>query len=252
MVLMANPPNEEKPKYAHGHKTKMFPFIDSTWNVIIGCHHDCTFCFARQLVETKLQKLGGRYADGFKKPKLIEKELTRHFQPRHTVFVTDIGDAFGAWVPTGWIMRVLRHIGQFPDTRFLLLTKNPARYFEVRRYIPPNCLLGATIETNRVIPISKAPRPVERLRTMVNIPYPHRFISIEPIMDSDLDVMVGWMRSIKRLEMVAVGYDNHHNNLVEPSLEKTMQLIEELEKFTIVIRKTLREPTSNGKEVKNK
>jgi len=41
---------------------------------------------------------------------------------------------------------------------------------------------------------------------------------------------------------VAVGYDNYNNHLPEPPLEKTMQLIERLEKAGItVFRKTLRE-----------
>jgi hypothetical protein len=48
------------------------------------------------------------------------------------------------------------------------------------------------------------------------------------------------MRKIAPL-MVSVGYDNHNCNLPEPSLSKTMGLVTELEKFTRVEKKTLRE-----------
>jgi hypothetical protein len=68
-------------------------------------------------------------------------------------------------------------------------------------------------------------------------------VSVEPIMDFDLEILVQWISDIKPI-LVHVGYDNYNNNLPEPSLSKTMQLIDILRKFTIVKILTLREKNS--------
>ena len=61
-------------------------------------------------------------------------------------------------------------------------------------------------------------------------------ISIEPILDFDLPVLVHWMRQLKPFR-VSVGYDSLNNSLPEPFPGKTLKLISELEKFTDVERK---------------
>jgi hypothetical protein len=65
-------------------------------------------------------------------------------------------------------------------------------------------------------------------------------VSIEPIMDFDLETFVQWISDIKPI-LVHVGYDNYNSNLPEPPLSKTKQLIEHLRKFTTVKILTLRE-----------
>ena len=80
---------------------------------------------------------------------------------------------------------------------------------------------------------------------MSNIYTFEKFLSIEPALNFDLEIMIEWVKQI-RPKMVAVGYDNYSNNLVEPSKEKTLKLIEELEKFTEVQLKTIRERRNNA------
>lgn len=224
--------------------SKMFPFITETWNVVIGCKHDCSYCWAQKLAEGRLKSLGGRYVDGFK-PKLIEKELHRKFKPDAFVFVSDMGDMFGDWVPKEWIIKVINHIKKFPDTTFLFLTKNPNRYFEFLEIIPQNVILGATIETNRDYKhISKALSVAKRFEAMSRIETHRCFISIEPIMYFDFNKFADMIYDIHPV-MVAIGYDNYSNNLKEPSLAKTMKLIREIQDMEdgdiFVYRKTLRE-----------
>ena len=163
------------------------------------------------------------------------------------VFVSDMGDLWGDWVPDEWIRRVLNHVRRFPDTWFLFLTKNPQRYHDFLDEIPGNAIPGATIETNRdeyfqeggTPRISRAPLPSSRYQAMRSLDWPLKFISIEPILDFDLDVFTGWIEEINPF-MVYVGYDNYNHRLPEPTLAKTMEFIRRLEDFTLVIRKTIR------------
>lgn len=216
----------------------MFDVITKTWNPVIGCLHNCTYCWARNLAETRLKHME-KYKDGFK-PKLVDYELDRRFH-RKFVFACDMGDLFGEWVPSEWIRKVVDAIKQSPNSYFLFLTKNPKRYKEFLDVYPQNIVLGSTIETNREYPVSRAPATLERYRAMAELPWKNKLISIEPVMDFDLGILDKWLKDINPT-VVYVGYDNYNNNLPEPSLSKTNQLIQELRSFTRVRTKTLREP----------
>jgi hypothetical protein len=137
----------------------------------------------------------------------------------------------------------MKVIKGYPQTEFLFLTKNPARYLSCEDGFSFNMIFGATIETNRSTALfSNAPDPYERYTAMrdLQVERDQKFISIEPIMDFDLDTLAPMIYGINPYA-TAIGYDNHNCNLPEPSLEKTMNLIARLEKFTKVYRKTLRE-----------
>ena len=63
-----------------------------------------------------------------------------------------------------------------------------------------------------------------------------KFITIEPIMDFDLPEMVKLIKTCNPVQ-VNIGADSGHNNLPEPPKEKILQLIEELQKFTVIANK---------------
>jgi len=223
----------------------MFPFITCTWNPLGGeCRHHCEYCWARKLIErNKFAKYEGA-------PRLIEKEMERQFKFGDFVFVCDMCDLFGYWVPDELIEKILEVTRRFPETHFLFLTKNPGRYYYLmgRGRAGNNVVLGATIESNRsYLEFSRAPEQPERLKRMYQLrldPWVSgghgRFISIEPILDFDLDFIPKIAQVVPWA--VAVGYDNYGHHLPEPSLEKTLDLIRQLEaNHIIVYRKTLRE-----------
>ena len=222
-----------------GRKSRMF-YLDrgrpiKTWNPVIGCKHHCYFgkCWANRMAQ-RLRN-NWRYKDGFDHPKLIEAELHKRFRGDTVVFVSSMGDLFGKWVPDEWIFRVIEAMKRSPETTFFLETKNPKRYNEFIYYFPENIILSTTIETNRDYVVSKAPPTYERYLEMREF-LMRKHVSIEPIMDFDLKTLVEWMREIEP-EVVSVGYDNYNAGLPEPSLKKTIALINQLKRFTRVEKK---------------
>jgi len=200
---------------------------------------------ARRYAETKLRHVS--YYRDFSKPKLIPKRLNEVFKSGEFVFVVDMGDLFCSVVPSDWIKLIINHVKKFPNTDFLFLTKNPLRYLEFINDFPENVILGVTIETNRddiVMYFTKAPLPSQRYKAMLKVkeirPKLRRFISIEPIIDFDLEIFTKWVIDIEPY-IVYIGYDNYNNKLPEPELYKVLNFIRTLTHAGItVIEKTIR------------
>jgi DNA repair photolyase len=207
----------------------MFKTITKTWNPYSGCLFDCTYCWARKLVLEKLQPQGKKYKDGFS-PAFHPEELTKTFKPGDFVFVSDMGDI--AFAELEQRRAIVRRVSEFPETRFLFQTKDPRIYDGPTFNNRPNVYLGTTLETNRNYGITRAPSPLERYLAMVSLKTrcTHKFVSIEPIMDFDLNTLVRWIDNIQP-EIVEVGADNYGNNLPEPLWEKVESLIGELRRF---------------------
>ena len=219
----------------------MFPFITTTWNPLGGeCLHNCSYCWAKKLAKTyNMQKYTGY-------PTLNTKEIYRTFKPSEFVFVCDMTDLFGAWVPSEMIQAILNIIW-LSHAKFLLLTKNPARYHEFM--LPPNCVAGATIETDLDYSYGDAPGRIDRIHAMQGLAHQRKMVSIEPIMMPGYD-FTDYIIEIHP-EFVAVGYDNYGNKLIEPDLEIVEEMIKQFESVGIkVYRKTIREPlTISGKQI---
>lgn len=208
----------------------MFEKITKTWNPVIGCLHNCRYCWARKLAETRLTHME-KYKNGFK-PSITESELEKRFRKQY-VFACDMGDLFGEWVPKEWILKVLSTIRKSPSSHFLFLTKNPKRYFEFLDIFPANLVLGATIETNRDYKFSDAPLVEERYNCLTRLAFHNKMVSIEPIMNFDMEIFVNWIKEISPV-VVHVGYANYNQHIPEPTLEKTDKLIKTIRLFTKV------------------
>lgn len=220
--------------------SRMFPFITETWNPIGGaCPHGCVYCWAKALAKRyDMPKYQGPH-------RLYTKGLKRNFKEEDFVFVQDMSDLFAETVPNGMIQSVLSRIKEFPNTTFLLLTKNPSRYLEFD--IPENCVCGATIETNLNGDLGNAPLRRIRIKAMELLNHSRKMVSIEPIMQFS----VRFIHQLFRIhpEFVAVGYDNYNNHLDEPKLVFTEGLIDKIEAFGIkVYRKTLHDSGDNKNE----
>lgn len=230
--------------------SRMFPFITHTANPLGGrCPYQCIYDWAQGP-----KGLVNRYnMEKYRGPaRLFENVLKKRYKKGDFVFSVDMTDPNHLGVTDEMKLRIYEWYQQSPETMFLELSKNPMRHVTILEYLrehgyedfTPNLVLGATIESNRKYPsISKAPPQDERLYWMIQLSDMTRnklFISIEPILDFDLDEFA-LMIQLSSPWAVAVGYDNYNHRLPEPPLAKTLQLIEELEKFTTIYRKTLRE-----------
>jgi len=237
--------------------SRMFPFITRTWNPLGGeCLHHCCYCWA-QGPRGFAKRMKSKFYEGEPTLKLSsDMEKMFPFRPGEFVFVEDMADLFGDWVPREFLLKICNVPRNFPETKFLFLTKNPKRYLDLWDVLHDleNCVLGCTIESNRNYPgISKAPSQLDRLYWMSQVAKAlyerykagHElrklFLCAEPILDFDLMI---FDTDIYRLKpwAVAIGYDNYNYHLPEPRLVRTMALITRLEDAGITVyRKTLRE-----------
>lgn len=220
---------------------------DKTLNPFVGCLHHCIYCvpsFQRQMKRQKnrcircYNYVPHAHLERLKRP-------PPKTGPNEFIFMCDMGDL--AFAKPNWVREIIAYMYKYQDRTFLIQSKAPG-FFRAYSW-PINVILGTTIETNKTIfdtpskyrfyeEISKAPPPKLRYLAMLNLIHPRKLVTIEPILDFDLFVLVDWVRLIDP-EVVYVGYDNHNCKLPEPRLQKTLGLIEELEKFTEVRRKTI-------------
>jgi len=206
----------------------MYDFVTHTWNPIKGrCSHDCSYC----------------YMDRFWKMmpddtlRLDEKELKTKLGKDKFIFVGSSTDMWANDIPDDWILSVLEQCSN-SDNKYLLQSKNPARFLKFIKYLPKQTILGTTIETNRNYFSSKAPTAKYRAYALNNLfGYTfQRMITIEPILDFDLNAFIALIKLAKPY-WVNIGADSGRHNLPEPSYAKVKKLITELSKFTEVRKK---------------
>jgi DNA repair photolyase len=206
-------------------KGNMYEFVTHTWNTIKGiCPHGCTYCYMNRW--GKLNPV-----------RFDEKEFKTDLGQGNFIFVGSSCDMFAKEIPGQWITKTLDYCSKF-NNAYLFQTKNPEAIND--NYLPANSVVCTTIETNREYPdiMKKSPIPIARAEAMAyqidsSIP---KYVTIEPIMDFDIRLMVYWMQCIKPVQ-INIGADTGKNNLPEPSVVKIRELIAELEKITKVHQK---------------
>lgn len=205
----------------------MYEFITHTWNTIKGeCPHGCTYCYMHRW--------------GKQKPiHFNEKEFKTDLGSGNFIFVGSSCDMFAKEIPYNWTQNTLNHLSAYSKNKYLIQTKNPGRIAEFYFDVP--IVLCTTIETNRFYPdvMKNCPHPEERTNAM-NMLSEYGidcYITIEPIMDFDLGFMVELIKECNPIQ-VNIGADSGNNNLPEPSKEKILEFIDELQKFTVIAKKT--------------
>lgn len=204
-------------------KGNMYEFITHTWNTIKGeCFHDCSYCYMKRW--GKLNKV-----------RFDSKELKTDLGTGNFIFVGSSCDMFAENIPEEWIEKTLEHMAKF-DNKYLLQTKNPSRLGGF--ILPENISICCTMETNRVLPeiMRNSPEPIDRALFM-GLLLNDKYITIEPIIDFDLESFVKMLKTANP-KQVNIGADSGRNNLPEPSKEKVLELVSELQKFTIIHNKS--------------
>ena len=203
-----------------------------TWNPLGGeCPHKCGYCSTNNL--KRFPGVRAKYSGPLCLYPGYPKETNK------TVFVCAQNDLFAKEVPFEWIGEIISRC-RVVDNTYLFQSKNPERMKEFAPHFPDKTILCTTIETNRIYPqMGNTVSPIERSKAMLSHVLAGFItqITIEPIMDFDLDEFAELIYYTTP-NQVNIGADSKRNNLPEPSKEKVLALIAELEKFTVVKQKS--------------
>jgi hypothetical protein len=184
-----------------------------------------------------------------KKIRFVEKELHEFdlsmakYGEGQTIFVGSSCDMFAEKIPVRWIIDTLKKCKEYENT-YLFQSKNPLAFDQIVHasdrdsFFPTDSLFCTTIETNRIYfpEMGSAVSPYSRASAMNTLKGYKKYVTIEPIMDFDLNDMVGIIKACEPIQ-VNIGADSGGNNLIEPPKEKILELINELKKFTVIDQK---------------
>ena len=207
----------------------MYEFVTNTWNTIKGeCYHDCSYCYMK-----RWGKLNPAHFD--------EKELKTDLGNGNFIFVGSSCDMWAENIPDEWIRKTLKHMERF-DNKYLLQTKNPKRILNYidSCVISDKCVICTTIESDSFFPeiMKNSPQPMQRSISMQEISESiDTYVTIEPILDFNLEHMVTMIKRCNP-KQVNIGVNTSFKiSLPEPSKDKVLQLINELQSFTIIHNK---------------
>ena len=203
----------------------MYDFVTHTWNTVKGaCPHGCSYCYMKRWKNQK-------------EVRFDTSELETDLGHGNFIFVGSSCDLFSKDIPYDWIIWTMEHCKKHDNT-YLFQSKNPKYFDATAIYNLEKYFLCTTIETNRVYPeiMDRCPDPVDRAIEFGRIPIKEKYITIEPIMDFDLNSLVSMIHFCKPMQ-VNIGADSGGNKLPEPTPSKIGELVEALEEFTTVKQK---------------
>jgi DNA repair photolyase len=200
-------------------KGNMYDWVTHTWNPIKGgCPHGCHYCY--------MKKWGIKQ----KPARLVESELKTSLGHGNTIFVGSSCDMWAQTIPRNWIELALDHCNKFGGNTYLFQSKNPKRLGAWLHILPPNVILGTTIESNHFFnEMGLSPHPIERWEAMCFLKELgfKTMITIEPIMAFN-DQLIKWILDANP-DWVNIGANtNSKVNLTEPSSQDVKRLIDAL------------------------
>jgi len=197
-----------------------------TWNPFKGCRYDCSYCVPSFQQQAKRQKHNCdacyRYA-----PHAHPDRLSK-IPAAEIVFVCGNGDI--SFADPSYVRRIIEAIrGAGGGRTFYLQTKKPAFLEPFLGLLPQTVILVTTLETNRdegYSRVSKAPLPSERFAQFLALDHPRKVVTIEPMLDFDVDEFAGWIARIGP-EYIWLGFNSREAQvrLPEPPVEKVRRFV---------------------------
>lgn len=243
MIIMLHDtlrPHLQKPKPTKGYKTT------KPWNPFVGCGFDCTYC--KPSFGALLKWVGGMHHCTRCQEYLPHEHPERlsRIPSDKAIFVCEDGDI--SFAKPDYMAKVFQAISdpKFAGRTWFVQSKNPKCLEQYLGLIPRNTYLVTTLETNRdqgYGEISKAPLPSARFKDFSHLDWEKKIVTVEPVMDFDLEVLRDWIVSISPAT-VFIGYNSKPDkvSIPEPDKMKLLCLIDELEKRDIhVLTKEMRD-----------
>ena len=210
-----------------------------TWNPFVGCLFGCVYCKPSFQAQLKRRK---ECLDCYNYHPHTHRKRLDKIPSAKIVFVAGDGDI--AFCPLNFTTEIINAIKEHNKRCFYktyyLQSKNPVCFKQFLNELPANVILLTTLETNRdegYEKISKAPKPSTRYKDFLELNYRRKVVTVEPIMDFDLDTFAEWIVNIKP-EYVWIGFNSRPKQvqLPEPSPAKTQELIDMLKAKGIEVR----------------
>lgn len=164
-----------------GEDSNLIDWAKWSWNPIVGCLHDCPYCYARDIAERFRDDGIPAFANGFVPtlhPGRLSAPLNRlpyqsDDEREARIFAGSMADTFGRWVPAEWIRAILGIAAEARQWEFLMLTKFPKRMAEFE--IPQNVWMGTTVDCQARVAGAEA--AFERVQARV------KWLSVEPMLE---------------------------------------------------------------------
>lgn len=190
----------------------------TTWNPFKGCLFDCSYCKPSFQAQAKRQKWRCTKCYNFI-PHEHPERLNKFPSKGNIIFVAGNGDiSFSNKKFTNKIIESVKNYKK--DKIFYFQSKRP-EYFESFEF-PEKVTLVTTLETNRdenYENISKAPKPSNRYEQFLDLNYQNKVVTIEPIMDFDVDEFTKWIININP-NYVWIGFNSRPKQIQLPEPSK--------------------------------
>lgn len=205
---------------------RMYKFITHTWNPIRGrCSHNCSYCYMKQI----------GWPVGESDSHFTENCFNVNLGNNNYIFIGSSIDLFSESIPSEWISMILDYCNRFKN-KYFFQSKNPRRFLEfIEHPIIKNSTLCTTIESNRCyIEMGNTPSIEERMLIMSKLSNEgfETYITIEPIMDFDLEEMLNIMKTCNPKQInIGVNSNPKRFPISEPDSNKAKELIIKLKDF---------------------
>lgn len=236
-------------------------YVDYTWNPITGCLHGCDYCYARKMANGRVKNIylanrqvalrgilheenpaeivAAARKDPFY-PRFWEKRLNEPAQNKtpQRIFVCDMGELFGPWLPVSWVQSVFDAMKMAPQHTYLLFTK---QYLELQKLkkVPDSWWINVSCTDNTQF--KKA------MQYMRSVDAKVKGISFEPLLDEITGVKTKLMEKAG-INWVIIGPQT--KPLMEPKLQWVLDIVDAADKLAIPVffKDALRPCLLNGSQ----
>lgn len=202
-----------------------------TWSPYKGCEFDCIYC--RPSFQAQAKRLKHLCTDCYNfTPHEHPERLAKIPGGSKIVFVCGNGDlAFCRPAFLGEILdAIAKRNHRYPHRTYYLQSKRPITFAAWTHLLPSNVALVTTLETNSdegYEEISKAPPPSVRWKQFCDLDWPHKVITVEPIMSFDHAIFLDMIVAAQP-EQVWIGFNSRPRavQLPEPTTAQVRELID--------------------------